>query len=153
MTERRYRRRADDYGEWFWAKLSPPTPDGCREWTGYRMHHGHGRLMGPDGHLELAHRVAWKLTFGPIPDGMFVCHHCDNGACCESSHLFLGTNADNMADMVSKGRGRNRNGKIPDAMKDEIRGRLAAGERVVDIAAITGVSRQSVSAIKNGRSH
>ena len=57
------------------------------------------------GHvMVLAHRLVWELTYGPIPATMCVLHQCDNPACIEPSHLFLGTQQDNIADMVAKGR-------------------------------------------------
>jgi len=54
--------------------------------------------------MVYAHRLAWELTYGPIPDGMLVCHHCDNPICCRPDHLFLGTPSDNMQDALRKGR-------------------------------------------------
>jgi hypothetical protein len=64
---------------------------------------GHARLH-VDGRPTQAHRFAWELENGPIPDGQEVLHRCDNGACVRSTHLFLGTQADNMRDMVQKNR-------------------------------------------------
>lgn len=80
-----------------------PNERGCAEWTGARSRGGHGQI-GIDGRRVGTHRVAWTLAYGPIPDGMFVCHRCDNPPCVNPAHLFLGTALDNMRDMVTKGR-------------------------------------------------
>jgi len=76
---------------------------------------GYGQLSNwAEGKRTLltAHRVSYAAYKGPIPDGMFVCHSCDNPNCFNPSHLFLGTQFDNMADMWSKGRGVHVNAKI-----------------------------------------
>ena len=76
--------------------------NGCLEWTGPRDTDGYG-----DWRNEVrrkAHRIAWELERGPIPPGMCVCHTCDNRACIEISHLWLGTLRDNMLDCIRKGR-------------------------------------------------
>lgn len=96
------------YQQVFWSKVQKSA--GCWLWTAARAVNGYGvyGLMYPDGHRQQwkAHRLAWSLTNGPIPAGMMVCHTCDNPACCNPGHLFLGTGSDNMQDMFRKGRGR-----------------------------------------------
>lgn len=75
----------------------------CWLWLKSRNNKGYGKLRY-QGKPWVAHRLAWSLERGPVPDGMFVCHHCDNPPCCNPEHLFLGTAKDNMQDALNKGR-------------------------------------------------
>lgn len=91
----------------FWARVQKSREDKCWLWQGSVNKDGYGRLqVGPRGanRMWAAHRLAYALHNGPIPDGLWVLHHCDNPPCCNPAHLFLGTLADNHADMDSKGR-------------------------------------------------
>lgn len=80
-------------------------PNGCWLWTASLDKKGYGKATVNGGGWKLAHRVAWELYRGEIPDGLCACHACDTPACVNPEHLFIGTQQDNVDDMARKGRG------------------------------------------------
>lgn len=92
----------------FWAKVKRSPGQRCWLWQGGGHPFGYGQLhLGGGSRHVLAHRYSWELAFGKVPRGRYVLHYCDNPKCVRPDHLFLGTQRDNVADMVQKGRQRN----------------------------------------------
>lgn len=137
--------------------------NGCMEWLLSLDSHGYGQ-KSVNGHNRLAHRYAWELGHGFIPEGLCVCHKCDNPPCCNPDHLFLGTKKDNAADRNLKGRQacrvgeRNPLAKLqPEAVR-EMRARYRPHFRYPHkdsaraLAVEFDVSRCTISKIVGGRS-
>lgn len=130
----------------------------CWEWTGAKKAQGYGKI-NENGKQRNAHRVFWEMFYGPIEDGLVCCHVCDNRKCVNPSHLFLGTQADNLRDMTAKGRRASRPGmatvtaKLSDADVLEIR-RLAdsGADNWSDVARKFGVSYGTISKVVTRRS-
>lgn len=129
----------------------------CQEWV--KEHpSGYGRVAY-HGKDYKANRLAWILTNGPIPDGLHVLHTCDNPRCVRPSHLFLGTHAQNMADMVAKGRSPSRPGtsnhwaKFTDAQVQAIRASHRSGASIVSLAGQYGADRHTISRLIRGLSY
>jgi hypothetical protein len=129
--------------ERFWAKVD--RSGDCWVWTGRRDPQGYGRTGLSGNSSERAHRLAWKLTHGDIPAGLWVLHRCDNPPCVRPDHLFLGDNAANMADLVEKRLSpigeRNGTAKLTDEAVREMRQRHAVGEPIATLATRFGVSK------------
>jgi hypothetical protein len=86
-----------------WSHISRGAPDACWEWQAFRNKAGYGKTS-IHSKPAMAHRAIWQTLHGPIPEGIEVLHSCDNPPCCNPDHLFLGTQLDNVHDMVLKKR-------------------------------------------------
>lgn len=127
-------------------------PNDCLIWTKARSPFGYGRISrGARGAgYEVTHRVAWELEHGPIPDGMFVLHHCDNPPCSNIEHLFLGTLSDNTQDMLVKGRAsghipggeRHPSARLTDEQVDELRRLAPDVGNYAELGRMYGISKQ-----------
>lgn len=140
----------------FWSRLKK-AENGCLEFCGCRSSDGYGRLIF-QGRKISAHRLAYELAVGQIPEGMAVCHKCDNPACANPDHLFLGTQLENIADRVRKGRDGDHRGtangrsKLKECDAIRIRQLHASGEFTkAEIAKQYGVSDVLVGLVVRNR--
>ncbi len=137
------------------AKVERALPEQCWEFQGTRNSKGYGQIQGV-GRLEQAHRVAYVLRYGSIPTGMSVLHSCDNPPCCNPLHLYVGSAADNTADMMRRDRNvaprslANGRAKLSDVDVAGIRAAFAAGESCKGIAHRLGLHSSYVSRLVRG---
>lgn len=131
------------------SKVSIDKSSGCWNFTGFRLVNGYGRIHDDISYgipkVLLAHRYSWIVHNGPIPKGMLICHHCDNPACVNPKHLFIGTHSDNMQDMHRKGRGAIR-GPMPKTRGEAHWKNKLALRQVREIKARSGEPRKKLAA-------
>lgn len=123
----------------------------CHEWSGHIMQNGYGQISR-NKKTSYAHRVSWELKNGPIKNGLYVLHRCDNRKCVNPDHLFLGTFHENMDDMVAKKRQaagmKCFHAKITD---DDVRAIRASNLKQQELAEIYGIQQPTISMIKSSK--
>lgn len=141
--------------ERFWEKVRKSS--GCWEWTASKIN-GYGRIGLTRARRQMfAHRLSYELHYGPVPDGLFVLHKCDNPGCVRPDHLFLGTLTDNNRDRAQKGRNLSVKGenhgraKITNRDVVQMRQLYKNGKTPAELAKKYGISQSNVSRIVRGR--
>ena len=135
---------------------STTTPDGCTEWTGPKHDRmGYCRIK-VDGRMVYAHRAAWELAHGPVPTGSVILHSCDNPSCINVTHLSVGTQRDNVQDMIRKGRADRRGDRANPAKLTwgevrELRSLDAQGYSRPELSKRFGISKSQVGNIRLNR--
>lgn len=138
----------------FWSRADKRGPDECWPWCGSLNTGGYGQFVA-QGVSVMAHRASYIINIGPIPDGLCVCHHCDNRSCVNPAHFFAGTVGDNMRDRTAKGRQRPQMGEknlMARLTEDDvrtIRARLKV-QKLRDVANEFNVSLGAIAGIKYG---
>lgn len=141
---------------YFEQRCTEDESTGCWNWDRAVTKSKYGGYTETDGRTLYAHRGMWAAVNGPVPDGVFVCHRCDNRRCVNPAHLFLGSHRENMADMVRKGRSNKAKGSAvgPSKLKERdvsiIKWCLDAGVGQVKLAELYGVSQGTIGFIKRG---
>lgn len=146
--------------ERFWSKVQKAEGDACWLWLGSCQPSGYGQIgvMLPGSERRqatyYAHRVAWALSHGPIPDGKDVLHHCDVRHCVNPAHLYVGTHDDNMRDATVRNRlhvPRPSGQRVTEAQLEEIFNLILCGMKQVEVARRFGVSKSYVSLLLRGK--
>lgn len=128
----------------FWSLVERGGPEQCWPWKGTRRANGYGAFYFA-GHTHVASRIAYLLSRGTHPGELFVCHRCDNPPCCNPKHLFLGTPAEDSADMTAKGRlVRERKPRQEEPHPDTYRALILGGLTHAQIGAVYGVTADRV---------
>lgn len=134
----------------FWSKVDIQSKNKCWNWKAARVHDGYGRF-GLQYRIVRAHRVSYQIAYGNFDERLCVLHKCDNPACVNPNHLFLGTNQDNMNDQKSKSRNpfgeRNPRHKLTESQVIEIRKLYTKGLTQSEIGRMFNISQNQVSEI------
>ena len=134
----------------FWPRVEKLSTDECWEWKGPRYKSGYGMFTVGPGYVRTASRVAYILENGPLDEGKIACHRCDNPPCCNPSHLYAGTHADNSRDKIERGRAVPRRSLL--LTPDQVASIRASSKTQREIATEFGISRPYVSRIRSGQS-
>lgn len=142
----------------FWAKVRTGGGEECWPYVGCRNAKGYGIVSIRKKHT-LAHRRAWQLARGPIPDGKMVLHACDNPPCCNPQHLRIGNARDNVTDMLVRGRHRparligerHPQAKLGQVVADQIRAQYASGITIPNLARMHAISDTTILEIVQGK--
>lgn len=146
--------KASKTAKFRWDRVDRCGPDECWPWTGSINTWGYGAVQ-VDGVIMNASRAAYIATHGEVPDGLVVCHKCDNPACCNPAHLFAATQAENLADCRRKGRARGQfkagrkhpkpTAKLTPEKVQEARRLYAAGVSQSEIGRLWGIHSSTIS--------
>lgn len=147
----------------FWSMFDRSDPAGCWNWPRRKTVDGYGKFKANGKNIR-AHRYAYEQSNGKIPDGMFVCHSCDNPACCNPNHLWIGSLQDNHADMMKKGRWHSMSGvflrgekhplaKLSNHQREVIKVRAKSGDGYRSLARAYNVTDTTIREVCLGKSY